>query len=118
VWTSPTELSRPASAEAYWHRLATVKEWWFNVKPVDKVQLAMRMGQLSEGCSVLILREHNSLSPADRDHLVDKCRAWAKELNQYIVELQADNADVPAIQKKTDAWVERVAEKLQNGLKS
>lgn len=117
VWLSPTELSRPASTEAYWRRLATVKPWWFSVTPGNKVELAMRMGQLSEGCSVLILHGHDSLSPADRERLAEKCRSWAKELNQYIVELQADNADVPAIQKKTDAWVDRVAEKLQYGLK-
>jgi len=117
VWTSPEDLSRPASPEQYWQRLASVKQWWFSEKPANKVQLALRMGQLSEGCSVLILHEHKPLSPADADQLTKKCREWATELNRYIAELQGENADVQEIQKKTDAWVNRVSGKLQDEMR-
>ena len=117
VWTSPDDLSRPATAELYWHRLASVKQWWFSEKPAKKVQLALRMGQLSQGCSVLILQDHKPLLPADADRLKNTCRDWAKELNGYITDLQSDNADVQEIQKKTDALVNRLSDKLEYGLK-
>lgn len=117
VWTSPDDLSRPTSPEQYWRRLASVKQWWFSEKPANKVQLALRMGQLSEGCSVLILQEHKPLPPADADRLTKKCREWASELNGYIAELQGVNADVQEIQKKADAWVNRVSGKLQDEMK-
>jgi len=118
VWTSPEDLSKPASAEQYWQRLATVKRWWFSEKPANKVQLALRMGQLSQGCSVLILQEHRHLPPEAGERLRQKCRDWAKELNGYIVELQKGDADFQEIQKKTDALVIRLSDKLESGMKS
>ena len=53
-------------------------------RPDDPIDLARRIGEFRQGCSVLILSPHKPLSGQDRAWLVGKCRAWAAKLDAHL----------------------------------
>jgi hypothetical protein len=88
-WAKPGGIPKQAQKPAeYLNSLAATSEEWFNKRPEDAAEVAKRISEFRAGCSRLIFSPHAALAQADRDWLVEKCRAWAKKLDDHLTELE------------------------------
>ena len=62
---------------------------WFKKRPEEPAAVAKRITEFRQGCSMLILAKHAPLSPEDRQWLVERCRLWARKLDDHLVALEA-----------------------------
>ncbi len=97
---------------AYLNRIADAAAEWFNQRPEGPIDLARRLGELRQGCSVLILSPHKPLSAQDRTWLVEKCRAWAAKLDAHLVSLEGGTA-APKVRDEADATVDKLIKALR-----
>lgn len=97
----------------YVKRLSQAAGEWFNEKPSDRVALAARIGEFKRGCEKLLTAEHATLTPAERDELLKRCRNWIGQLDKLSTDL-ATGRDEGAVRLNTDA----IVEKLQSFLKT
>jgi hypothetical protein len=104
-WTRPDALPQDLPAGAYLDRLADEADEWFKQRPDDRVALARRLAELREGCSVLILSQHEPLDAKTRDELVQRCRKWAKQFDDQLAALEAGTEPAGAVRAKTDKTV-------------
>lgn len=111
-WNKPGALRQDGPANAYLNRLADGAAEWFNEKPEQAAPLAKRIGELREGCSQLILAQHQPLSAADRLWLVDNCRRWGAQLDKQRDALEAGQ-DATQVREQTDATVRELVEALR-----
>ncbi len=88
-WNRPDALPQNLPAGAYLTHLADAAQEWFNKRPDDSLELSRRIAEFRQGCSVLILSPHRSLSAEDRIWLVEKCRAWAAKLDAHLAAVEA-----------------------------
>ena len=91
-WNRPGALPQDLGPGEYLNRIADAAAEWFNQRPEGPIDLARRLGELRQGCSVLILSPHKPLSAQDRTWLVEKCRAWAAKLDAHLVSLEGGTA--------------------------
>lgn len=115
-WSRPDALPDKMSPEAYLNRLADEAAEWFDRRPDEPVALAKRLGELREGCSVLILSPHPPLAAADRQWLVEKCRLWAAQFDQQLTALEA-GGDPLQIRAQTDETVHKLITALRGRAK-
>jgi hypothetical protein len=87
-WNKPGAFPDQEPAPAYLNRLADGAAEWFNVSPEQPGALAKRIEQFRAGCSTLIFAEHKPLTPEDKKWLVERCRVWAKKLDDCVVALE------------------------------
>jgi hypothetical protein len=112
-WAKPGGIPQGAQKPAvYLNALANASEEWFDQRPEDAAGVAKRMNEFRAGCSQLIFSPHAPLAQADRDWLVERCRAWAKKLDDHLTELE-HGAD--ALKVRTDA--DETVRKLQAALR-
>ena len=88
-WDRPGALAANLPSRDYLEHLAAAAQDWFKKRPETAPELARRIGQFRQGCSTLILAEHPSLSPADRDWLRERCRVWAGKLDGHLAAIEA-----------------------------
>jgi hypothetical protein len=111
-WAKPDALPQDLTAPAYFNRLADAAQEWFNKQPEDAVTLAQRIGELRQGCSVLIFAEHRPLGAEDRVWLVEKCRSWAAKLDDQRVALEAGGKP-EEVRAATDEVVQKLVVALR-----
>lgn len=111
-WNKPGALSQEGPSDAYLNRLADGAAEWFNDKPEKPAELAKRIGELREGCSQLILAQHQPLSAADRLWLIDNCRRWGAQLDKERDALEA-GADARQVREQTDTTVRELVDALR-----
>jgi hypothetical protein len=87
-WNRPGALAQDQEPGAYLDRIADTAGEWFNQRPETPIDLARRLGEFRQGCSVLILSPHRPLSAEDRTWLVEKCRDWAAKLDADLAALE------------------------------
>jgi hypothetical protein len=118
-WNRPGALAEDVPADVYLNRLADAAEDWFGKQPDEPVELAKRIEGFRAGCSVLIFAPHRPLSPADRQWLVEKCRAWAANLDDHLRALEALKAeDDPApVRAAADLTVRSLITRLRERAK-
>jgi hypothetical protein len=116
-WNRPGALAEDLRPGAYLDHLADAAEEWFNQRPEGPVDLARRLGEFRQGCSVLILSPHKPLSAEDREWLVEKCRAWAAKLDTHLVSLEG-GAEVPKVRDEADATIDKLIKALRDRAKS
>ena len=88
-WNRPGALTQELPRGDYLNRLADGAEEWFHRRPEEPLALARRIAEFRQGCSVLILSPHRPLPAEDRAWLVEKCRAWAAELDGSLAAVEA-----------------------------
>ena len=77
------------SRAEYLNQLANGAEEWFKKRPADAPALAKRIGEFRQGCSQLLLADHQPLLSRDRDWLLERCRAWARTFDDNLVAVEA-----------------------------
>ncbi len=111
-WNRADALPSGVTASAYLEALAQGGEQWFNKRPPDAASLAQRIGEIRQGCSGLILAEHQPLSTADRQWLIGKCREWAAKFDEQLVALEA-GGDPQDVLAAMDATVSKLVQALR-----
>jgi hypothetical protein len=111
-WNRPDALPQNLSAAAYFTRLADSAQEWFTKRPAEPLELARRIAEFRQGCSVLILSPHRPLSAEDRTWLVDKCRAWATKLDAHLAAIEAGQ-DVLKVRGEADETVNKLIAALR-----
>jgi hypothetical protein len=111
-WARPGALALHGERSYYLKHLADVAEEWFQSRPEQAVLLALRIGEFRQGCSLLILSDHAPLNAADREWLIDNCRAWSARLDGFLIALEA-GGDPFIIGRQADRTVESLAASLR-----
>jgi hypothetical protein len=93
--------------------LAAGAEEWAKKRPDNRVALAQRLNEFRQGCSVLILSEHQPLTPVDRRWLKDACQKWAQKLDGQLARLESGEP-VSEVEKATDDMAKTIATKLRD----
>jgi hypothetical protein len=115
-WNRPGALADDLRPGAYLHHLADAAAEWFDLRPEAPMDLARRLGEFRQGCSVLILSPHKPLSAQDRAWLVEKCRAWAAKLDSEIASLKSGE-DPAAVRDQADATATALVKALRDRAK-
>jgi hypothetical protein len=116
-WNRPGALTDDLRPGAYLNRLADAAGEWFDQRPESPIDLARRLGDFRQGCSVLILSPHKPLSAQDRAWLVEKCRAWAAKLEAVIASLESGE-NPAAIRDQADATATALVKALRDRAKA
>lgn len=111
-WNRPDAFAVSAAPDAYLRGLADAAAEWSNVAPATEPQLARRLGDLLAGCDRLIAAPHEPLAAADREWLVERCRAWREKLAGHAAALAASH-DVAAVRREADATVGKLVAALR-----
>ena len=116
-WNKPDALPQTASAPEYLNRLADEAGEWFNKKPTAAADVARRILEFRQGCSVLMLSPHGPLAPADRQWLVERCQKWATALDQQVVDLEAGK-DPAEVRTQADMTIQKLIDALRERAKT
>lgn len=111
-WNRPDAFAAAAAPDAYLRGLADAAAEWSNVVPSAEPQLAGRLADLLAGCDRLIAAPHEPLAPADREWLVERCKAWREKIVGHVAAL-AESHDVVAVRHEADATVEKLVKALR-----
>ena len=116
-WNRPGALADDLPPGVYLDRLADAAGEWFKKRPDDPIALARRIGEFRQGCSVLILSPHKPLTAQDRAWLVEKCRAWAAQLDAHLAALEG-GASAATVRDDADATINKLIEALRDRAKA
>jgi hypothetical protein len=112
-WAKPDGIPQHKSKPSeYLNALATTAGEWFDKRPDDAAGVAKRLNEFRTGCSQLILSPHPSLRPLDQDWLVDKCRLWAKKLDEHLSALES-GTDPLIVRKAADDTIHTLQDALR-----
>jgi hypothetical protein len=106
-WLRPGALPETGTKQAYLMAVADSAHEWFDRQPASAEELAVRIGQLRQGCSTLILAPHKPLAEADRAWLRERCQAWAKKFDEQLAAVEA-GSDFATVRAETDATVNKL----------
>lgn len=112
-WTRPNAFPADVSRAEYLKTLADEAEEWRKKRPDTPQALAQRISEFREGCSRLILAEHQPLPPADRKWLVERCRVWAKKLDDQLADLEAGKP-IATVGGQVDDVVDKLSKALRD----
>ena len=104
-WNKPDALVQNVPADAYLKRLADGAEEWFKKRPDEPADLAKRLAEMRQGCSMLIFAAHQPLAQLDRAWLVEECRAWGGRLDRHLRALESGGLAVAEVRTEADATV-------------
>ncbi len=116
-WEKPGALTVNLPPREYLDHLANAAQDWFKKRPENAPDLARRISQFRQGCSNLILAEHRALTPADRDWLRERCRAWATKLDGHLAAIEAGE-DVTAVRAAADETVNKLIKAIRDHVQS
>jgi hypothetical protein len=88
-WDRPGALAANVSAPDYLRQLAAGANDWFNQRPQDQLALRTRLQQFQHGCDTLLAAPHTPLAAADREWLLERCRAWRGKIDGHLAALDA-----------------------------
>jgi hypothetical protein len=111
-WARPGALPAHAERAEYLNHLADAAQEWFSSRPDRAEPLALRIGEFRQGCSLLILSDHPSLNTADREWLIDNCRAWSARFDGFLIALESVG-DPFVIGRQADRTVEAIVASLR-----
>ena len=112
-WSRPNVLPSSGSRADYFNALADSANQWFDKRPTTAAELASRVGQLRQGCSILLLAPHSPLSKEDRDWLIERCQLWAGDFDAQLKAVEA-GADPQTVRGETDATVNKLIDMLRD----
>jgi hypothetical protein len=112
-WGKPNAFPADVSRAEYLKTLADEAEDWRRKRPDTPQALAQRISEFREGCSRLILADHQPLPPADRKWLVERCRVWAKKLDDQLADLEAGKP-IATVRSQVDDVVDKLTKALRD----
>lgn len=110
-WAKTGALPRGGDAKSYFRALAAGAREWSSRPPGDSVELALRIGELRQGCSVLLLAEHAPLSNTQRVWLRGKCSEWVADIDGALKDLESGK-DPEAVRGRIESRVKALASAL------
>ncbi len=114
-WAKPGGIPQNAPKPAeYLNSLASTANEWFDKRPDDAAGVAKRINEFRTGCSQLIFASHSALSQADKDWLIEKCRAWAKKLDDHLAALES-GADPLKVRTEADETIRKLEGTARKG---
>lgn len=116
VWPDSV-IQHDVAAAPYFERLASSAKSWFHERPGTSAEVRSRLAFLRQRCSALIEADHSSLAPADREWLVERCRAWASKFDDQLANLDR-GADPLLVRGAVDEDVRRLIDALRQRAKS
>ena len=116
-WNRPESMAANATPSHYLNGLADAADEWFNKRPDHAADLARRLNEFRQGCSTLILAQHQPLAAKDREWLVEKCRAWAAKLDKHLTDLEAGQEPLK-VRAEADETVQRLIQALRDRAKT
>ncbi len=111
-WAKPGALPDEVSSTEYLQTLVAAAKQWSKKRPTTTSDVAVRLAQFRQGCTVLILAEHKPLNDTDHKWLVDRCRVWADQLDQHLVTLESGK-DPIIVRGEIDATIDGIVGELQ-----
>jgi hypothetical protein len=115
-WNRPGALAEDLPPAAYLDHLADSAQEWFNQRPDEPLELARRITEFRQGCSVLILSDHKPLTADDRAWLVERCRAWVAKLDAHLAFLESGQP-AATIRDQADATIHALIAALRERAK-
>ncbi len=112
-WSKPNAFPADVSRAEYLKTLADEAEEWRRKRPETPQALAQRISEFREGCSRVILADHKPLPPADRKWLVERCRVWAKKLDDQLADLEAGKP-LATVRSQVDDVVDKLTKALRD----
>lgn len=106
-WAKPGALPQSATASEYYEALAQSGEQWFKQRPSDRAEVAKRVNELRQGCSVLLVSDHPPLSADQSRDLKDRCRKWATQFDAALVKLET-GSDPVEVRTEIDGVVQKL----------
>lgn len=112
-WEKPGALAVNLPPAQYLNHLADAAQDWFKKRPENAPDLARRISQFRQGCTTLILAEHQTLAPADRDWLRERCRAWAIKLDGHLAAIEVGE-DVATVRGAADETINKLIKAIRD----
>jgi hypothetical protein len=116
-WNKPGALPNDKPAPEYLNALAGAGAEWFKKQPDDAPGVAQRINEFRQGCSTLILAPHKPLGDEDRKWLVERCRVWAKKLDDQLAALE-QGEDPVKVRTEVDGIVNKLVDALHDRAKT
>lgn len=111
-WAKPGAIPTTGSTDTYLTQLASRAEEWFANRPEHTAELATRINEFRTGCSALIFSDLTPLTPDDSRWLVERCRAWAVQLDTQLQALEGGRA-VAEVRADVDQLVHQMVAALR-----
>ena len=111
-WDREGAMNESLPADQYIARLADSADEWFKKTPDTATDVAARIAEFRQGCSTLILASHRPLADDDRTWLVDKCRAWATNLDSHLAAIESGEG-VQAVRTAADETIRKLSSALR-----
>jgi hypothetical protein len=111
-WDRPGAFPNDLPRAAYLNHLADSAIEWFDRRPEAPLELARRIAEFRQGCTILILSPHRPLSPEDRAWLVERCHGWAAKLDAHLAAVESGQ-DVLRVRDEVDAMINRLIRTLR-----
>jgi hypothetical protein len=116
-WGKPTGLALDeTTAQGYLNKLASTAEEWSQDRPIEAVAVGLRLNEFRAGCTRLMHSTYGPLTPEDKAWLLEKCRAWAKKLDEHQQALDA-GANPIEVRTAVDETVQKLANTLREKAK-
>lgn len=87
-WAKPDAIPEVADPKQYLIALADSGNEWFKKKPLSPFEISKRILEFRAGCNVLIFAEHKCLAERDKKWFLDRCKSFAKELDDSITKIE------------------------------
>jgi hypothetical protein len=111
-WAGVSMPPQHVSRDDYLNRLAEAAEEWYRVEGEDPLSLSRRLGELRQGCSILLLSGHRPLTSEDQTWLVESCRSWSARCDGYLIALES-GAEPRIIRGQIDRLIDEAASSLR-----
>lgn len=111
-FNAPGVLESSRSEAELLETLANATHSWFNKRPENREDLALRLKQFDAGCQELLAAELAPLTPKTRQAVSDLCKKTRNEIAGYLAELQ-QGSDPSAIRDAADQTVTTLEETLR-----
>lgn len=113
-WDRPGALALDMPADQYLNHLADSADEWFKKRPDTPEALAQRLREFRHGCDTLIAAPHEPLAQADREWLVERCRAWSGKLDGHLADLSSGTKSLEQVQTEADETVRKLMQAIRD----
>lgn len=108
-FNAPGVLESARSEGELLETLADATHSWFNKRPENRKDLALRLKQFDAGCQNLLVAELAPLAPKTRQAVRDVCEKTRNEIASYLAELE-QGGDPSAVRDAADQTVTTLEE--------
>lgn len=113
-WDRSGALAVALPPDQYLNHLADSANEWFNKRPESADALAQRLREFRQGCDALIAAPHTTLAKADRDWLVERCRAWSGKLDGHLADLSTGAKPLEQVRSEADETVRKLMQAIRD----